>query len=133
MKPEDLWHGAIGIILACVGLAIIGGVAYLLYGPGFSLPIGMRVKTSVSGAKVFECPDITITAAFKGETVLLTLSDGRTEEVIRTPDATGVNEEGAWERYTKGDESFVFWRRDGAVLIQENGVVTHSECILQEQ
>ena len=85
------------------------------------------VKTASSAADVinsvsYKCDaGKTIEAVFTGNTVNLTLSDGRSENLLQSISADGG-------RYTNSDESFVFWSKGTGAFITESGKTTFNGC-----
>lgn len=128
MKPEA-WHAIIGVGLVCIGVGIIGSVAYVLYGPGFSLSFLTDSGAIQLNAQEYMCSDSTVvTVTFNNERANVMLG-GEATEVVHTPVPEGVEvPPDAWDRYASGDASFVLWKRGNTVLVQQNGVVTHGEC-----
>ena len=64
----------------------------------------------------------TIEAVFTGNTVNLSLSDGRSENLLQSISADGG-------RYTNSDESFVFWSKGNGAFITEGSKITFNNCI----
>ena len=121
MKPQQLWTGVIGVALACVGIAIVGAVTYLLY-PSVS------PQSNSAEAVVYSCPGMIITALFSNNQARVTFADGRIFDVTRVPSAAGPNlKSEVWARYLSADGSFVFWSTGQRALIEEDGIVT-GEC-----
>jgi membrane-bound inhibitor of C-type lysozyme len=77
-------------------------------------PVMTSVKYLCSGNK-------TIEAVFSGNTVNLSLSDGRSENLLQAISADGG-------RYTNSDESFVFWSVGKGATITESGKTTYTGC-----
>lgn len=127
MKPEVI-HAIIGVTLVAVGFGIIASVAYMLYGPGFSLSFITNKESATRSAQEYVCSDgIAVTVTF-GDTTTVVFS-GRTEHVTYTPVPEGIEvPPDAWDRYASADASFVLWKRGNTVLLQEHGAVTHGEC-----
>lgn len=128
MKPEA-WHAIIGVGLVCVGLAVIGGVAYMLYTPNLSFSFLTNHSASQTGTQTYTCSDgATAKVVFKENTASVTFN-GRTEEVAFTPVPEGIEvPPDAWDRFVSVNGEFVLWKRGNAVLLQESGVVIHGEC-----
>jgi len=128
MKSVHLWHGAVGIALVCAGIAIVGGVAYLLYSPG--LPSGVPVESDDTA--VYTCGETTVVAIFSGDEATLTFSDGRAANVLYTPPSPGSEAEGSpWKRYASPD-GFVFWRSSDVAFFEQNGATLYGECKANE-
>ena len=125
MTPTHLWHGAVGLALVGVGVAIIGGVAYLLYTPDVPFIGDSRKET------VFSCPGVTFTAFVSDDTVHLSFSDGREFDAVRNPPASEVPPEEEWKRYASSDGALVFWYAGERALIEGNGTVLYGECVAQ--
>ena len=132
MEAKHLWQGTIALIYIAIGLGIVAGVAYLLYGT----PTPKGAKTSapiststtaipsplVAGGFRFACDGgKAIEAVFARSSAKLMLSDGRQ---ITLPQA--ISADGA--RYANPDESFVFWNKGNTAFIDENGVRTYDGC-----
>jgi membrane-bound inhibitor of C-type lysozyme len=64
----------------------------------------------------------TIEAVFTGNTVNLSLSDSRSENLLQSVSADGG-------RYTNSDESFVFWSKGTAAFITEGTKTTFNKCV----
>jgi membrane-bound inhibitor of C-type lysozyme len=62
-----------------------------------------------------------IEAVFMGNTVNLSLSDGRSENLLQSISADGG-------RYTNSDESFVFWSKGNGAFITEGTKTTFANC-----
>jgi len=125
MTPTRIWHGAVGILLVCVGLAIIGGVAYLLYTPDISFFENSRQEVT------FACPGVTFTAFVSDDAVHLSFPDGREFDAERNPPASEVPSEEEWKRYAISDGALVFWYAGERALIEENSAVLYGECVAQ--
>ncbi len=67
---------------------------------------------------------MTIHAIFNSspDTVVLTLSDGRSMTLPHALSADGA-------RYTNADESFVFWNKGNTAFITEGGQITFADCV----
>ena len=138
MKSEDMWKGLVGASLIAAFLGIIGGIAYLLYGPpihinfpaGFSAPKSAIATSSILDSAdgfLFTCDGgESLKAAFSDGSVRLALSDGRGLSLPRAISADGA-------RYANPNESFVFWNVGDTAFIQENGAETYSGCITAGQ
>ena len=126
MTPTHIWHGAVGFALVCAGIAIIGGVAYLLYTPNVSF-FGNEAQQIA-----FSCPGMTFTASLSGDTAHLKFSDGREFDAVRNPPTAEVALEEEWKRYAVPDGVLVFWYAGTRALIEEHGAVLYGECVAQE-
>jgi len=126
-----LVHTIIVIAFVCVGIGIISGVVYLLY--GFKSPFSENTQT-VSDEKsiTFLCSDETlIVALFESNNVSLAFSDGRTVSVSWTAPASVFEREGV--RYATSDDSLIFWYTEGIALIEQGGTFPHGECAVKER
>lgn len=126
-----LLHIIIVIAFVCVGVGIISGVAYLLY--GFKFPFSENTQT-VSDEKsvTFLCSDETlIVALFESNDVSLAFSDGRRVSVAWTAPASVFEREGV--RYATSDDSLIFWYTEGIALIEQGGKFPHGECTIKER
>ena len=126
-----LVHTIILIAFVCVGIGIISGVVYLLY--GFKSPFSENTQT-VSDEKsiTFLCSDETlIVALFESNNVSLAFSDGRTVSVSWTAPASVFEREGV--RYATSDDSLIFWYTEGIALIEQGGTFPHGECAVKER
>lgn len=71
----------------------------------------------------FSCAqDKTITAAFVGSSVELTLSDGRHLTLPQTISASGA-------RFANQDESFIFWTKGDTAFVDEGQIETYTACV----
>jgi len=126
-----LVHTITVIAFVCVGIGIISGVVYLLY--GFKSPFSENTQT-VSDEKsiTFLCSDETlIVALFESNNVSLAFSDGRTVSVSWTAPASVFEREGV--RYATSDDSLIFWYTEGIALIEQGGTFPHGECAVKER
>ncbi len=138
MKSEDMWKGLVGTSLVVAFLAIVGGIAYLLYGPPIHInfPVGFSApKSAIATSSILDSADgflftcdggKSLKAAFSDGSVRLTLSDGRGLSLPRAISADGG-------RYANPDESFVFWNVGDTAFIDENGARTYSGCVTRAQ
>jgi len=144
MKSKDVWHGTVGISMMIAASAVVGGIAYLLWGPPVPYwPFGgpplrpPAVATTTVSARttaadlsgkdgtLFACEGgAYLKAAFSSNAVRLALSDGRELALPQVIGEAGV-------RYANPDESFVFLNEANIVFIKENGVQTYSGCTAQ--
>ena len=122
-----IWHGAVAIILVCIGIAIIAGVARLLYTPDFFL-FNFGFGNSQNELS-FSCPGMTFTVSVSEDSAHVSLADGREFDAVRNPPASEVPEGQEWARYAS--ESLVFWYATDRALLEENGVVLYGECVAQ--
>src|SRR3989344_8929591 len=126
-----LVHTITVIAFVCVGIGIISGVVYLLY--GFKSPFSENTQT-VSDEKsiTFLCSDETlIVALFESNNVSLAFSDVRTVSVSWTAPASVFEREGV--RYATSDDSLIFWYTEGIALIEQGGTFPHGECAVKER
>ena len=84
-------------------------------------------KTAPAGSVInsvsYKCDTSkTIEAVFTGNTVNLSLSDGRSENLLQSISADGG-------RYTNSDESFVFWSKGNGAFITEGTKTTFNNCV----
>ena len=105
----------------CVGIAIVGAVAYFLYPPGSSQP-------SSQEATVFSCSGMPVVVLVSDGEARLSFADGRIFDVTQVSSSADPDAEGEmWTRYVSADGSFVFWSTGQRALIEEDGIVT-GEC-----
>lgn len=143
MKSKDMWQGTVGISMIVAIGAIVGGIAYLLWGPSIPYwpfgnpPIATTTATIISVPTVadlsskdgtlFLCEDgSSLKATFFANAVRLALSDGREISLSQVIGETGV-------RYANPDESFMFLNEGNVVFIRENGLETYSGCVAGDQ
>jgi len=133
-----MWHGMIGVALIGAFFAIVGLVAYLLYGPGITITVpdifGLNRATTTEETilidpladytgTLFECDDKrSLKAELLASSVRLALSDGRALTLPQTLSASGV-------RFANTDESFVFQVNDRGASVEESGAVTYVNCV----
>ena len=79
-----------------------------------AMPIITTVNYVCSSGKKVE-------AIYRGNTVELSLSDGRSENLLQSISADGT-------RYTNSDESFVFWSKGTGAFITEGTKTTFNNC-----
>lgn len=141
MKPT-IWHAMVGIALIAASFSIVGTVAYMLYGPGFTVTVpdifGFNRATSTENASTpdylageagtrYECAgQKALKAEFLEGSVRLALSDGRRVSLPQTIAASGT-------RYANTDESFVFHAKNDGSFIEETGVMTYGGCVATAQ
>src|SRR3989344_8151698 len=105
MKPT-IWHAMIGIVLIAAFFSVVGTVAYMLYGPGFTITVpdffGQSRATSTESAAVpdalageagtrFLCDgEKALKAEFLNGSVRLVLSDGRKVSLPQIISASGA-------------------------------------------
>src|SRR6185295_11813086 len=96
VDPGDMWRGMVGIGMIVIFVSILGGIAYLLYGPGISIEVpsffkGKATTTAATASpqapvdflntqegQLFSCDGgKALKAGFVGTNVSLALSDGR--------------------------------------------------------
>ena len=79
-------------------------------------------STAQTITAVFHCDaGKSVTAVFGANQVALTLSDGRTINLLQAISASGA-------RYATSDEKFVFWNKGNTAFITENGTTTFDGC-----
>jgi len=129
MKSIHLWHGSVGIALVCVGIGIIGGVAYLLYAPEPASPQEV-VENTVS----YMCGETRVLVAFSDSDATVTLPDSRSIAVVYTPPTPEAPPEALlWQRYASTDGSFIFWRSSEVAFFEEDGNVLFGQCEPENQ
>ena|SRR3989344_2609826 len=148
---NDTWHGMVGVLMIITFLSILGGIAYLLYGPGIRIEIPSilgwgATTTPVVGedsavevaaseqlfasqaGKLFTCDDgKALKAGFVDANVQIALSDGRIMTLPQTVTSTGEI------RYANADGSFVFLNSGSTVSIEESGAITFANCLAPEE
>src|SRR3990167_8942957 len=96
MKSEDMWKGLVGASLIAAFLGIIGGIAYLLYGPpihinfpaGFSAP-----KSAIATSSILDSADGFLFTCDGGESLKAAFSDGSVRLLLS--DGLGLSQQGA--------------------------------------
>ena len=152
--PDDTWRGAIGILTLIGFPSLLGGIAYLLYGPGITITIPNFINvptttpaTAADGAALsgqqaaneveqffasqpgqfFRCEaGKSLKAEFTGTNVRLALSDGR---VVTLPQTVGPTGE---IRYANANNSFVFLNTGNKVSVVESNIATYANCVVLE-
>jgi membrane-bound inhibitor of C-type lysozyme len=85
-------------------------------------PVQTAPPGSVITAVSYTCDaGKTIEAVYKEGSVNLSLSDGRSENLLQSISADGG-------RYTNSDESFVFWSKGTGAFITEGSKTTFDNC-----
>lgn len=123
------------VVLVVLVLIIAGIVIYALGGSSSpqSNPNDMSGTQNINA--VFTCDGgksinamfmNASTATTTGNSVMLSLSDGRQMTLPQTISADGA-------RYANQDGSLVFWNKGNGAFIQENGSTTYNNCVTQAQ
>ena len=112
----------ITIIIASLPLLAIGFLVTRPFAP-VSASAGLLQAAIASGPSAALTCDggKYITAIFENGGVQLSLSDGRQISIAEVP--------GSSVQYANPDGSFVFRERGEAMLLEENGSITYSNCI----
>ncbi len=90
-----------------------------------------NMPVDVGGKKVpkivtFDCIEgKAIDVQFQGDMVFLELSDGRSNALDQVISASGA-------RYANSDESFIFWNKGKTAFVEEKGVVTYKDCVIND-
>jgi len=153
MGPRVFWQGTVGIVFLASVIGILAFVAYLLFGPGITVvvpsffvsgtstppatptelsvietvrvtpPAAMPSAFDTAAGVLFECKnDRALKAEFVERNVRLALSDGR---MVLLPKIVSTEGE---IRYANTDGSFVFKNTENIVFVEEDGVITYSNC-----
>jgi putative hemolysin len=76
---------------------------------------------------MFSCAENkSVRALFFKDKVELTLSDSRNMLLVQAISASGA-------RYANNDESFVFWNKGDTAFIEEKGVITFKDCVVDRE
>lgn len=76
------------------------------------------------------------TSTTTGNTVILTLSDGRTMTLPQTISADGARYSNGNPQVAEGQpgaETFIFWSKGNGAFIEENGTTTYDNCLAPQQ
>jgi membrane-bound inhibitor of C-type lysozyme len=117
---------AIGVLVALV--IVLAGGWWFLGGKATTQtpPSGTATTTQALASAAFACEGgKSIGASFYQGSVVLTLSDGRTQNLPQAQSASGI-------RYANADETFVFWGKGNTAFVTEGAEQnqTFSGCIV---
>ena len=159
---NDTWHGMVGVLMIITFLSILGGVAYLLYGPGIRIEIpsilgwgAPTVSTPSNSSGQASSPQATSSANGNSadeqflatqEGKLFTCDDGKALKAgfvdanVQIALSDGrimtlpqtVTSTGEI-RYANADGSFVFLNSGSTVSIEESGAITFANCLAPEE
>ncbi len=86
-----------------------------------------KKNAGIIATATYQCADNkSIHAVYTSNSVQLELSDLRALTLPQAISASGA-------RYASTDEHFVFWNKGNTAFIQENNILTFTECVEAEQ
>ena len=158
VDPDDMWRGTVGIVLTVVFLAILAAIAYMLYGPGFSVSVPSFF--SGNATTTTESATTSITTSVTPATTSVAEVKPSSDEFLRAQEGQRFNctsgkalkakfvadkvhlalsdgrslilsqtvAESGEVIYRNTDSSFIFLNKGKEVSVVENGAETYVSC-----
>lgn len=121
---EIMKKNLISMILVLGGVIVVG---LYFYQQSLEKKVITEKPAEVISSVVFSCAESkSVRALFSKDKVELTLSDSRNMLLVQAISASGA-------RYANNDESFVFWNKGNTSFIEEKGVITFKDCVVDKE
>lgn len=109
-----------------VAIIVMGGYLLLNNSEEEQTSLGQQVERQTQTVSYRCAEDLTMVAGFNGETLVLSLLDGRQLVLQHAEAASGA-------KYANAKGTLVFWTKGDSAFFEEFGTKTYQDCIAQSE